>query len=161
LKIVGSKLPNGLYGVDAILICPSLNVNEHVNLVVDTGSVNTLINDVDMVVLGIDYNQLEPEKERRVIGIEASAYIEGEKQKLDTFKLPPYKLRFRDEESGKSISEDIEDGLALRHNEIIDKIKDSETLREQIKPYISSILGINILRSYRIHFTDLGVYLEI
>jgi hypothetical protein len=160
LRIIGSKLKkSNLYGVDAILRCPTLKINEKISLIVDTGANNTIINDIDMILLGVNYDDLQPVKqEDRIIGIEASS------DAIDSFYFHKSKLIFMDQDTGKNVSEDLEECYAIRHNEIHDKIKQSVDPKKSLElgdHNYPSILGIDILSNYTIRFTSLSVILEI
>jgi hypothetical protein len=158
LKLVGYKLQNGQYCIDAILKCPTLGIKENVTFIVDTGAVLTVINDVDVIILGIDYSDLSHvEKGKGIVGIESLR----ESPLLESFRLPISTLIFIDEDGVKTISEPLDNAYVLRHNEIHDRIKESNLLFELHYHHdLPSILGLDVLRNYKIHFTDFKVILE-
>jgi hypothetical protein len=158
LQIEGYKLASNLYGVDAVLNCPELDINDNVTFVVDTDAPNTLINDVDVIVLSIDYDELDPvEKGKGIIGIESLE----ESESLATFFLPNSTVIFMENKTSDTICESIDSGYVLRHNEFHEKIKQSNSLFElHYHHHLASILGLDILKHFKIHFNEFNVFLE-
>lgn len=158
MKLVGYKLQSGQYGIDAVLKSPTLDIKESVTFIVDTGAVLTIINDVDVIMLGIDYSDLSSvEKGKGIVGIESLS----ESPLLESFRLPKSTLIFIDEEDAMTISEPLDSAYVLRHNEIHDRIKKSDQLFDLHYHHdLPSILGLDVLKNYKIHFTDFKVILE-
>jgi hypothetical protein len=145
VRIEGDRLSGaiGLYRVEAVLICTKLQISKVVEFMVDTGSSYTAILDKDVDKLGINYDDLE-EAEEDVTGIGGDA---------TTYLLPKSKLIFTDNK-GHEFPEDLDTGMVLRHS------FKNEKERHNIFT-LSSLLGMDILHKYKIHFNNFTVFLDL
>jgi hypothetical protein len=115
-----------------------------IDFVVDSGSSRTTINDKDAARLGVEYCKLDP--------IEDSYYGMGGTD-VAFFSLPKCRLLFTSEE-GKKHPEDLDDVIVARH-------KFRSKRQKKLMATYPSLLGLDILKNYEIHFTNYTVTLEL
>lgn len=144
MQFVGDLEYHGLYTIVASLKSPSLDVSAPIRFVVHTGATHTMIGIPDAQKLGIDYNKLE-RSPRPLKGIVGSA---------NAFLLKDCRLLFTDNDSGKIYPEDLANVLVLSPF-----IKNKE--KRKIIMSTPSLLGIDVLKKYRISFTSISVILHI
>ncbi|MGH9987246.1 MAG: hypothetical protein ACRD8W_25145 [Nitrososphaeraceae archaeon] len=162
MRILGYKVDKfGLYGIDAVIKCSELNIDDTISFIVDTGASITSISTVDILRLkgmDYDYSDLKPvEKGDGVVG------IDGNIESVDTFYLPKTKLIFINEDTGKNILEYVNDGRVLRHKNINPDTRQLLESRMKIKlgdHFYTSLLGMDILKTYKISFSSLTATLE-
>jgi hypothetical protein len=143
LRIEGEIGSGGLYTVEAVLKCPDLNISEAIIFIVDTGASFTAIHDKDVDRLEINYGDLKPAEED-VTGIGGD---------VTTYLLPKSKLIFTDNK-GYEFPEELDTGLVLKH-----RFKDEKEKHNIFT--LSSLLGMDILSKYTIHFNSLTVFLDL
>jgi predicted aspartyl protease len=135
LTIEGRLLPGWLPFIYAKFICDQLDVIRDILLVVDTGTAITTINEFDAREMKVDYSKLT--KNQQSLGIGGSA---------ESFIADSCHLYF-----GEGIeSVDVKPVKFLRQSNV-DKA-DQERY--------PSLLGMDVLRNYRISFTESKVILE-
>jgi hypothetical protein len=157
LRITGYRLRNSnLYGIDAILDCYDLNIFQEISFIIDTGSDNTIINVVDMIFLGINYDRLTL-AERDIIG------IEGKSEVMQSFHFPKSTLTFIDQDSKENIVEGLDEGYAIRNKEVYPRIREAlkrtRSISLDANPF-PSLLGMDILKKYKLTFNDQSAILE-
>lgn len=157
MRILGYRLKSSnLYGIDAILDCYDLNIYEDISLLVDTGADNTIINVVDMIMLGIDFSRLT-QAERDIVS------IEGKNTNMETFHFPKSTLTFMDQDKKENIVEELTDGYAIRNKVTYPLIRDTLRRGRAISldaNHYPSLLGMDILQNYRLTFNHMSVILE-
>lgn len=133
MSIIGGLGTGGLGFVSAYLISEKNSINASVRFYVDTGASKTTISDVDAERVGINYNKLNKSK-TFLIGIGA---------KTHPYVLEDCALSF---DFGRSaIIEYVGEIFVLEH---IDNIE---------RP---SLLGLDVLKYYSIHFEPNGIRLQ-
>jgi hypothetical protein len=135
--------PSELYVIAAFFKSLNLTKSASIDFIVDTGSSKTTINDKDAERLEIDYNSLIPTSEK---------YFGVGGTKVESFSLKNCRLLFSDA-SGNPYVEQLEEVLVMRH------IFKSDDDKRMIMGF-NSILGLDILRKYRISFSNLTVFIE-
>ncbi len=133
-----------LYIVIASVKSSILSKSVPVGFIVDTGSSKTIITDVDARRLDVNYAELEPSTEP-YYGIGGTD--------VQSFSLPNCRLSFTDK-MGRKHPEDLENVIVLQHK--LETERDKETLGK-----FPSLLGLDILRKYKITFTNFNVTLEL
>jgi hypothetical protein len=141
MTIEGNIGNGGLGVITAFLLSQKHNIQSPISFYVDTGASQTLICDKDAKRIGIDYNKL-PRSPVPVSGIggDVSAYD------LDNCMLV-FKFGTRLQ------IENVDSILILRHE------SDSEKERAKIM-VLPSLLGLDILKRYRLSFYNYSVKLE-
>jgi predicted aspartyl protease len=135
LSIEGRIVSGWLPFIYAKFICDQLQVNMDILLVVDTGTAITTINEFDARQMKIDYSKLKRKQDSLGIGGSAESYVAGSCH-----------LYF-----GEGIeSVDVKPVKFLRQLNV-DKA-DQERY--------PSLLGMDVLKNYRISFTESKVILE-
>lgn len=122
-------------------MCPQLDINSPVRMVVDTGASRTVISERDAMRLNIDYSTLKPEADALGVGGLVRCYSTG--QAALTFKV-----------SSNSWHTERLDSLHFLKCESDDPIERLASLR------LSSLLGIDILDRYSVRLTRTRIYLE-
>lgn len=115
-----------------------------IEFILDTGSSKTIINDKDALRLNVDYAHLES-SETKYYGLGGT--------EVESFILPNCRISFTDE-IGRSCPEDLEYVIVLRHK--LGTKRDKETIGNY-----PSLLGLDILRKYKITFANFNVTLEL
>jgi Aspartyl protease len=115
-----------------------------IEFVVDTGCSKTTINDKDAKRLGINYKQLDPTKDD-YHGMGGTDVV--------FFSIPKCRLSFTDEE-GKQYPEDLDTVLVSKH-------KSKSNRQKEIMATFPSLVGLDVLKNYKIHFTNFTVTLEL
>jgi hypothetical protein len=135
LAIEGQLISGWLPFIYAKFICDQLQVNRDILLVVDTGTAITTINEFDARQMKIDYSKLT--KKQDSLGIGGSA---------ESYTADSCHLYF-----GKGIeSVDVKPTKFLRQINV-------EKADQERYP---SLLGMDVLRDYKISFTGSKVFLE-
>ena len=135
MSIEGRIVSGWLPFIYAKFICDQLQVNKDILLVVDTGTAITTINEFDARQMKVDYSKLKRKQDSLGIGGSAESYV------ADSCHLY----------FGEGIeSVDVEPVKFLRQLNV-DKA-DQERY--------PSLLGMDVLRNYRISFTESKVILE-
>jgi predicted aspartyl protease len=134
LSIEGRLISGWLPFITAKFICDQLEINKDILLVVDTGTTTTTINEFDARQMKIDYTKLKRNQDSLGIGGQAESYLADSAH-----------LYF-----GEGIeSVDVKPVKFLRlHVEQADQER------------YPSLLGMDVLRHYKISFTDSKVILE-
>jgi Aspartyl protease len=127
---------HGLYTIVASLKSPSLSVSAPIRFIVDSGASHTMIGISDAQKLGIDYNILElsPRPLKGIVG------------STNAFLLKDCKLLFTDNDSGKIYPEDLDSVLVLS------PFREDDKEKGKIMMSTPSLLGIDVLKKYRISF---------
>lgn len=120
--------------VEAVLICPSLNLKKPILFLIDTGASRTTILDTDAEALGLNYSRLE-KLPTGTVGIGGV---------VDTYVLPNVRLLFESDEGPHE--EQLERAFALKHTF---KGKKVRLCAEQIKAF-PSLLGRDIINRFRL-----------
>jgi hypothetical protein len=135
LTIEGRLISGWLPFIYAKFICDQLQINMDILLVVDTGTAITTINEFDARQMKIDYSKLTKNQDSLGIGGSAESYI------ADSCHLY----------FGEGIeSVDVEPVKFLR------QINVGKADQERYP----SLLGMDVLRNYKISFTESKVILE-
>gem|GEM_PF-1150132 len=134
MSIEGRLISGWLPFITAKFICDELEINKDILLVVDTGTTTTTINEFDARQMKIDYTRLKRNQDSLGIGGQAESYLANSAH-----------LYF-----GEGIeSVDVKPVKFLR---LYVEQADQERY--------PSLLGMDVLRHYRISFTDSKVILE-
>ena len=134
-----------VFSVETILIIPSFKIGKPIIFIIDTGASQTTINVKDAIVLGIDYRKLKSSP-TNVVGIGGS---------VKTYELPKASLIFN-VDNNRQYEEELDSGLVLKKNE---RIKNPRKLTSILRQ--PSLLGMDILKKYRIRFNNFTAILEI
>ena len=135
MSIDGRLITGGLPFIYAKFICDQLQIIRDILLVVDTGTAITTINEFDARAMKIDYSKLTKNQDSLGIGGSAESYL------ADSCHLY----------FGEGIeSVDVKPVKFLRQLNV-------EKVDQARYP---SLLGMDILRNYKISFTDSKVILE-
>jgi predicted aspartyl protease len=135
LTIEGRLVSGWLPFITAKFICDELEINKDILLVVDTGTAITTINEFDARGMKIDYARLKRNQDSLGIGGRAESYL------ADSCHLY----------FGEGIeSVDVKPVKFLRQIHV-------EQADQERYP---SLLGMDVLRNYKIRFTDSKVILE-
>lgn len=135
MAIEGRLISGWLPFIFAKFICDQLEVNRDILLVVDTGTAITTINEFDAREMKVDYSKLT--RNRDLLGIGGSA---------ESYAADSCHLYF-----GEGIeSVDVKPVKFLRQVNV-------EKVDQERYP---SLLGMDVLKNYRISFTDSKVILE-
>ncbi len=135
LRITGRLVPGWLPFIFAKFICDHLEINKDILLVVDTGTAITTINEFDAREMKIAYSKLTRNQDSLGIGGAAESYL------ADSCHLY----------FGEGIeSVDIKPVRFLRQSHV-------EKADQERYP---SLLGMDVLRNYKISFTESEVFLE-
>lgn len=139
----GGRAKNKLGFINAFLICEQPQIENPIRLYIDTGASHTTIADRDAIRFGIDYEQLE-KSEGPVVGIGTRS--------VQSYILKDVTLAFKKVGGGYNFEQ---------LNEVFVLKNDYET-REELKRIarIPSLLGIDVLERYHIHFTKKRVIIE-
>ena len=142
MKIRGYYGKNRLGFVNCQIICKDPPFALPIRLVVDTGSSGTVIADRDAGRLNLDYTKLEgPYNVLGIGGVNVRAYT-----------LKGINIVFRDSESSYYV-ETLPEIKVLRHR--------AKTRKERISiRRIPSLLGLDILKKYKVRFNKNGVIIE-
>jgi predicted aspartyl protease len=119
--------------VTAYLICRRPRIEVPIRLYVDTGASRTIVNTLDAEKIGINYSRLD----------KSPYQLTGMGGSLDAYFLYDCTLIFGENE----IIEDLDHILVAKPP-------------QNAIAYLSSLLGLDVLRKYRISFTDEKVILE-
>ena len=135
MTIEGRLISGWLPFIYAKFICDQLQVNRDILLVVDTGTATTTINEFDARQMKIDYSKLTKNQDSLGIGGSAQSYL-----------AESCHLYF-----GEGIeSVDVKPVKFLRQINV-------EKADQERYP---SLLGMDVLRNYKIRFTESKVILE-
>lgn len=135
MSIEGRLISGWLPFITAKFICDELEINKDILLVVDTGTTTTTINEFDARQMKIDYTKLKRNQDSLGIGGQAESYLADSAH-----------LYF-----GEGIeSVDVKPVKFLRQIHV-------EHADQERYP---SLLGMDVLRNYKISFTDSKVILE-
>ena len=135
LTIEGRLVSGWLPFITVKFICDQLEINKDILLVVDTGTATTTINEFDARGMKIDYTKLKRNPDSLGIGGRAESYL------ADSCHLY----------FGEGIeSVDVKPVKFLRQIHV-------EQVDQERYP---SLLGMDVLRNYKIRFTDAKVILE-
>jgi len=112
-------------------------------MIVDTGASKTTIAERDAIRLGIDYTQLICPSNNEVLGVGGTCHFYVKNSVSLLFKISKNSW----------------------HIENLDKIyvlkNDYENEEERIKAMrVPSLLGMDVLKNYKVYYTDKKVYLE-
>jgi predicted aspartyl protease len=135
MKIVGGIGESNLGFISAILIIPSLHINDPIRFYVDTGASGTVIANKDAERLGIDKTSLKP-LDVHGIGGKAKCYL-----------LPKSMLVFR-----------FSDCMHIEYLNNAMVLDSSPRQRQNFNT--PSLLGVDILKNYSIRFTNKQIILE-
>ena len=140
--MIEGNIGNGGIGViTAFLLSQKHNIQSPIRFYVDTGASQTLICDSDAKRIGIDYNKL-PRSPTPVCGIGGDVCAYDLDNCMLVFKFGT-RLQI----------ENVDSILILRHE------SDSEKERAKIM-VLPSLLGLDILKRYRLSFCNYSVRLE-
>src|SRR5919198_73768 len=144
-KMIEGNIGNGGIGViTAFLLSQKHNIQSPIRFYVDTGASQTLICDSDAKRIGIDYNKLT-RSPTPVCGIGGD---------VCAYDLDNCMLVFKFNRGGGGLQiEYLDSVLILRHE------FDSEKDRAKIM-VLPSLLGLDILKRYRLSFCNYSVRLE-
>jgi predicted aspartyl protease len=135
LKIVGKLIPGWLPFIYVKFICDQLGINKDILMVVDTGTNITTINEFDAREMKIDYSKLKKNQDSLGIGGQAKSYF------ADSCHLY----------FGEGIeSVDVQPVRFLKQSSV------ENAIQEQYP----SLLGMDVLKNYKISFTKSKVILE-
>jgi predicted aspartyl protease len=135
LKIVGKLIPGWLPFIYVKFICDQLGINKDILMVVDTGTAITTINEFDAREMKIDYSKLKKNQDSLGIGGQAKSYF------ADSCHLY----------FGEGIeSVDVQPVRFLKQS----------TVENAIQERYPSLLGMDVLKNYKISFTKSKVILE-
>jgi predicted aspartyl protease len=135
LKIVGKLIPGWLPFIYVKFICDQLGINKDILMVVDTGTTITTINEFDAREMRIDYSKLKKNQDSLGIGGQAKSYF------ADSCHLY----------FGEGIeSVDVQPIRFLKQSSV------ENAIQEQYP----SLLGMDVLKNYKISFTKSKVILE-
>jgi predicted aspartyl protease len=135
LKIVGKLIPGWLPFIYVKFICDQLGINKDILMVVDTGTTITTINEFDAREMKIDYSKLKKNQDSLGIGGQAKSYF------ADSCHLY----------FGEGIeSVDVQPVRFLKQSSV------ENAIQEQYP----SLLGMDVLKNYKISFTKSKVILE-
>jgi predicted aspartyl protease len=135
LKIVGKLIPGWLPFIYVKFICDQLGINKDMLMVVDTGTTITTINEFDAREMKIDYSKLKKNQDSLGIGGQAKSYF------ADSCHLY----------FGEGIeSVDVQPVRFLKQSSV------ENAIQEQYP----SLLGMDVLKNYKISFTKSKVILE-
>jgi predicted aspartyl protease len=135
LKIVGKLIPEWLPFIYVKFICDQLGINKDILMVVDTGTTITTINEFDAREMKIDYSKLKKNQDSLGIGGQAKSYF------ADSCHLY----------FGEGIeSVDVQPVRFLKQSSV------ENAIQEQYP----SLLGMDVLKNYKISFTKSKVILE-
>jgi predicted aspartyl protease len=135
LKIVGQLIPGWLPFIYVKFICDQLGINKDIIMVVDTGTAITTINEFDARQMKIDYSKLKKNQDSLGIGGQAESYL-GDSCHLYF---------------GEGIeSVDVQPVRFLKQGSI----------EIAIQERYPSLLGMDVLKNYKISFTESKVILE-
>jgi predicted aspartyl protease len=135
LTIEGRLISGWLPFIYAKFICDQLHVNRDILLVVDTGTAITTINEFDARAMKIDYSKLTKNQDSLGIGGSAESYI------ADSCHL--------------YFGEGIE-SIDVKPVKFLRQLNVDRADQERYP----SLLGMDVLRNYKIIFTDSKVILE-
>ncbi len=135
LKIEGPLITGWLPFIYVKFICDQLEVNKDILMVVDTGTAVTTINEFDARGMKVDYSKLTKNQDSLGIGGQAESYL------ADSCHLY----------FGEGIeSVDVKPVKFLKQSSV-------EIAEQERYP---SLLGMDVLRNYKISFTESKVILE-
>jgi predicted aspartyl protease len=135
LKILGKLIPEWLPFIYVKFICDQLGINKDILMVVDTGTTITTINEFDAREMKIDYSKLKKNQDSLGIGGQAKSYF------ADSCHLY----------FGEGIeSVDVQPVRFLKQSSV------ENAIQEQYP----SLLGMDVLKNYKISFTKSKVILE-
>jgi predicted aspartyl protease len=135
LKIVGKLIPGWLPFIYVKFICDQLGINKDILMVVDTGTTITTINEFDAREMKIDYSKLKKNQDSLGIGGQAKSYF------ADSCHLY----------FGEGIeSVDVQPVRFLKQSSV----------ESAIQERYPSLLGMDVLKNYKISFTKSKVILE-
>ncbi|HEY9406523.1 MAG TPA: retropepsin-like aspartic protease [Nitrososphaera sp.] len=135
MKIVGKLIPGWLPFIYVKFICDQLGINKDILMVVDTGTTITTINEFDAREMRIDYSKLKKNQDSLGIGGQAKSYF------ADSCHLY----------FGEGIeSVDVQPIRFLKQSSV------ENAIQEQYP----SLLGMDVLKNYKISFTKSKVILE-
>jgi predicted aspartyl protease len=135
LKIVGKLIPGWLPFIYVKFICDQLGINKDILMVVDTGTAITTINEFDAREMKIDYSKLKKNQDSLGIGGQAKSYF------ADSCHLY----------FGEGIeSVDVQPVRFLKQSSVENAIQER----------YPSLLGMDVLKNYKISFTKSKVILE-
>lgn len=140
MKIEGRYGDSGLAFVSAYLISQRPVIRATIRLYVDTGASVTTINDMDAEKIGINYARL-PRSTIPYFGI-GGGHVEPYYVQDCTLIFGNY--------FDKAITEHLDNIVVLKHH---DFDKEAEV-------HLPSLLGLDVLKKYRVRFTDTKVVLE-
>jgi hypothetical protein len=139
LQIRGKIGKSGLGFVTAYLISQP-KISATIRFYVDTGASSTTISDRDAKRIGIDYKRLK----------KAPWSVTGVGGQVDAYLLKGCLIMFQHDQS--ILAERLDYVTVLRHNP-------RNKLEEKIALEVPSLMGLDILRKYRVHFVPDGVIL--
>lgn len=135
MQIVGKLIPGWLPFIFVKFICDQLDINRDILMVVDTGTAITTINEFDARGMKIDYSKLKKNQDSLGIGGQAESYF------ADSCHLY----------FGEGIeSVDVQPVRFLKQSSV------ENALQERYP----SLLGMDVLKNYKISFTESTVVLE-
>ena len=149
MRIRGRIGLSGLCFVNAIIICPEMNIDDPIRFCIDTGSSATTICYSDVSRLHIDYAKLTKSRLNALgIGGTVQVYLMGQSS-----------LKFTTDDN-RIHTHELERIRVLKHTSDR-KWYDPKRVLELIHlRWIPSLLGMDVLRHYRIAFEDRTVVLE-
>lgn len=139
MKIEGRYGDSGLAFVSAYLKSRRPVIRGTIRLYIDTGASVTTINDMDAERLGINYSRL-PKSTVPYIGIGG--------RNIESYHVYDCTLLFGDFE--KPLIEELDYIVVLKHHDFDSKAD----------VHLPSLLGLDVLKRYRIKFTDTKVILK-
>ncbi len=141
MQIRGKIGKSGLGFVSAYLIASNNAINASIRFYVDTGASHTSIADRDAERIGIDYSKLR----------KAPWQINGVGGTAEAYLLPECILIFNLDNT--ILAERLDTIIVLKHNP-----KTPEEMQSVME--VPSLLGVDILKRYNVHFTNTSVILE-
>ena len=132
-----------LFIIPASISSPNLSEFASVDFIIDTGSSRTTINDKDVSRLQINYNDLKPSAEQ---------YYGVGGTNVKSYELLDCKLLFIDDDNNERL-EELKCVLVNQHD------FKSENEKKMMMQF-QSLLGLDILKKYRIRFSNYTAFLE-
>ena len=134
---------NEIFVIPCSISSSNLKKSASVDFIVDTGSSKTTINDKDVRRLQINYEDLKPSRDK-YYGVGGSDF--------KSYELLDCKLLFVDDYENQRL-EELEYVVVNDHN-----FKSGK--EEEMMLGFQSLLGLDILKKYRIYFSNYTVFLE-
>lgn len=136
-----------LFILPAFISSPNLKIIAPIDLIVDTGSSRTTINDKDVIRLQINYNDLSPSRDK---------YYGVGGTDVTTYELQDCRLLFVEDNNDDDETqhfEDLEYVLVNQH-----KFKSENEMKMMLG--FQSLLGLDVLKKFKIRFSNFTVFLD-